>query len=416
MKVLGLITEYNPFHNGHKYHLETSIKQTNATHTVVVMSGNFLQRGEPAITNKWVRAEMAVREGADLVIEMPVSYACNSAEFFSYGGVSLLNNLNAVDTMSFGSEAGDIHKLKLISQILANEPQQYKENLKSFLSEGISFPRAREKALDKYFSNEHLNDILHSPNNILGIEYIKSLIKLKSPIIPYTFTRIKAHYHSEKIQANICSATAIRAYLSETDHKISHLTNVMPMPSFHLLQKCIADGFGPIHYDAFDKLILYTLRTCSKSNLKMIMDVTEGLENRIKEASLKAVNLQELLHLSKTKRYTRTRLQRIFIHALLGIHKVHIDQFNQSGGPRYARILAFSEKGRVLLKKLKKTSQIPILTNINKQNLDDPIARQMLSFDTLATDIYNLVYPKVMHQIGGSDFYKKPYYYSPTKY
>lgn len=409
MKVLGLITEYNPFHNGHKYHLEESIKQTGATHTISVMSGHFLQRGEPALTNKWLRAEMAVKSGIDLVVEIPTIYACNSAELFAFGGVSLLNHLGIVDVLSFGSEAGDINMLKIIAKILVDEPQQYKDHLKTFLSEGISFPKAREKALNKYFSDKNLNSQLQSPNNILGIEYIKNLIKLNSKIKPYTITRISAPYSSITMENNICSATAIRAYLSHSHNQIEPLINVMPIESFHVFQKSIANGFAPIHYSDFAKLILYKLRTASKSDLKKIMDVTEGLENRIKEFSSKAVTLEDLLQFTNTKRYPRTRLQRIFIHSLLGIQKNHIHKFNECGGSQYARVLAFSNKGRELLKILKKISQIPILTNINKQTITNPVAKQMLSFDTLATDIYSLGYPEIKNHIGGSDFYNKPY-------
>ncbi|QEK12013.1 nucleotidyltransferase [Crassaminicella thermophila] len=411
MKVLGLITEYNPFHNGHKYHLLKSVKQTNATHTIVVMSGNFLQRGEPALTDKWIRAEMAVKEGIDLVIELPVVYACNSAELFAYGSISLLNSLNIVDYICFGSEVGKIEELKLISKVLATEPSSYKNYLKEFLSEGISFPRAREKALSKYFSDTNLDSILKSPNNILGIEYIKSLIKLNSSIKPYTIKRIKADYHSADIKNNICSATAIRTYLSQENYHINNLTKVMPLNSFQTLKNSLKEGFSPVFYNDFDKLILYNLRTISKSTLMKIMDVNEGLENRIKEASVKAINLQNLLDLSKTKRYTRTRLQRIFIHALLGITKDHIYKFNQYGGSQYARILAFSSKGTKLLKKLKKSSNIPILTNINKQNLSNNIAQQMLFFDILATNVYSLGYPNINNRIGGNDYYKKPYFF-----
>lgn len=410
MKILGLITEYNPFHNGHKYHLEKSIKKTNATHTIAVMSGNFLQRGVPSLTNKWLRAEMAVKEGVDLVIELPTIYACNSAEFFAFGAISLLNNLGIVDAISFGSEIGQISPLNEVAKILVKEPTEYQNYLKEFLAEGISFPRAREKALGKYCSDESLEKVLHSPNNILGIEYMKSLIKCNSKITPHTITRIKAPYSSTNISSNICSATAIRTYITQEDYDLNTLKRVIPKNSFKVFEKSIGSGFSPIYYTHFEKILLYKLRTLSKVELKKVFDINEGLENRIKEMAVKATDLQSLLQGLKTKRYTLTRIQRIFAHILLGITKEHILMFNRYGGSQYARLLAFSTKGTEILKRLKKSSKIPILTNINKQILDHPMAKEMLSFDILATNIYNLAYPNSESRKGGSDYYHSPYF------
>ncbi|WZL74802.1 nucleotidyltransferase [Clostridiaceae bacterium 35-E11] len=411
MNVLGIVAEYNPFHNGHKYHLLESKRQTKATHTVVIMSGNFLQRGEPALTNKWIRAEMAVKEGVDLVIELPIIYACNSAELFAYGSISLLNHLKIVDFISFGSEAGNIEILKEISSILATEPLSYQNYLKSFLAQGLSFPDARAKALYKYINKQdmHLHSILHSPNNILGIEYIKALMKLNSSIMPFTLNRIKASYHSIHIEGDICSATAIRSHLSQASGDLSYLQNVIPKDSFYLLAKSMEKGFSPVSYADFDQMILSQLRRLPKTSLLQVMDVNEGLENRIKEGCFKATSIENLLQLVKTKRYTRTRLQRIFLHSLLGITHNFLLASNKLGGPQYARVLALSSKGAELLKKAKQSSNIPILTNINKQKLSSEIARQMLSFDILSTDLYSLSYPNIQNRIGSWDYYHKPY-------
>lgn len=409
MKVIGFIAEYNPFHNGHQYHLLESMQRINATHSIAIMSGNFLQRGEPALTNKWIRAEMAVKSGIDLVIELPMIYACNNADFFAFGAISLLNALNIVDFISFGSESGNIGALKKIAHIFLEEPDLYKKYLKEFLTQGLPFPLAREKAFSKYDPDQDLISILRSPNNILGIEYIQSLIKLKSPMIPYTLKRIHANYHSQRIQSRICSASAIRAYLSHSTNNPNELSKVMPLNSFHVLLKSIQDGFLPVLYHHFDQMLLYHLRITPKSTLKQIMDVTEGLENRIKNIALKAKSCQDFLQHVKTKRYTVTRLQRILIHSLLGITKEDILQFNQWGGPQYARILAFSTQGRDLLKVLRRTSQIPIITNINKQKLSSNIAQQMLDFDLLASNIYSLAYPNMDKRRGGDDYYNKPF-------
>ncbi|KXG76004.1 nucleotidyltransferase [Thermotalea metallivorans] len=409
MKVLGLITEYNPFHNGHKYHLEESKRITGATHTIAVMSGNFLQRGEPAITNKWFRAEMAVREGIDLVIELPFAYACNSAEYFAFGAVSLLHHLNIVDFLCFGSEEGNMEKLKKICRILVQEPEDYQQYLKQFLSQGLPFPKAREQALARYFMDESIGTLLQSPNNILGVEYIKSLLKLNSPIQPFTIKRIKAPYHSREIIHDICSATAIRSYLSCADCDIRSLSKVMPPGSFHAFARSLETGFGPIRYSDFDTLILYNLRRISTEDLRKIQDIGEGLENRIKAAAIKSTSVHELFSAIKTKRYTMTRLQRILIHSLLGLQKNHVCSFNRSGGAQYGRILAFSQNSGELIRVLKKKSAIPIVTNINKESLTTDVAKQMLAFDLMATDIYSLAYPKMENRRGGWDYSQKPF-------
>ncbi len=410
MKILGLITEYNPFHNGHKYHLDTAKKMTGATHTIAVMSGNFLQRGEPAITDKWHRAEMAVREGVDLVLELPFVYACNTAELFAYGAVSLLHHLDTVDSLCFGSEEGAIERLVKVSKVLLQEPESYRQILKIHLSEGLSYPQARSKALNQYFEDDALDALLQSPNNILGIEYIKALLKLGSSIQPFTLKRIQADYHSTEILSDICSATAIREHLSHKPNDTGYLSKVMPPSSLKTLENSFNLGFGPVSYSNLDQLILYRLRAASIDEIANIPDVIEGLENRFKEASMKATSYTEILHATKTKRYTMTRLQRILIHALIHLEKHHLSTFNHGGGAQYARVLAFSKNGPPLIKHLKQHSSIPILTNINREPLKTEIARKMLSFDILATNIYCLAYPNSKHRIGGWDYYKKPFF------
>ncbi|WP_129597276.1 nucleotidyltransferase [Anaerophilus nitritogenes] len=409
MKVLGLITEYNPFHNGHKYHLLSSKKKTNSTHTIAIMSGNFLQRGEPALLNKWIRSKMAVAEGIDLVIELPVIYACNSAEFFACGAISLLENIGIVDCICFGSESANIDNLQKIAKIFIEEPTSYKNHLKDFLSQGMSFPKARQKAIENYFKNSNLHQDLLMPNNILAIEYIKSLIKLNSSITPYTISRIKADYHSKNIEEDICSATAIREYIFHHKDCIDYLKRVMPQKSFSILNDSIKNQHGPMEYTNFEDLILYKLRTTPVDELIQITDVVEGLENKLKSASNSAYNIDTLISLSKSKRYTQTRLQRIFIHTLLKITKEDFLSFHKNSKAQYARILAFSKAGTELLKKMKKTSKIPVLTNINKQTLENPLSQKMLDFDILATDIYALGHKNISYKKAGQDYYQTPF-------
>jgi len=408
MKVLGLVTEYNPFHNGHKYHLLESIKKTDATHTIAVMSGNFLQRGEPALTNKWYRAEMAVREGVDLILELPVLYACSSAEFFSFGAISLLNNLNIVNEVCFGSECGDIEVLTSIAKVLLLEPPVYKESLRNFLSEGLSFPVARAKSLAIYFNNTDISKIVNSPNNILGIEYIKSIFRINSQIIPATIERVVADYHSSDIKANICSATAIRSFLKNTNYSLEDLKKVMPTESFNILTQSFSKGYGPVFLSDLEQSIFMTLRRISKSSLQNIMDVEEGLENRIIQASLKSYDLDQFFACVKTKRYTMTRLQRIIIHTLLNIKTDDYKHYNSLGGPQYVRVLAMNSRGRTLLKKIREVSSLPILTNLSKQFLADEAAKDMLAFDILASNVYSLGYPCKNNRGASSDYFHHP--------
>ncbi|MGO1820465.1 MAG: tRNA(Met) cytidine acetate ligase, partial [Senegalia sp. (in: firmicutes)] len=209
MKIVGLVTEYNPFHNGHKYHLERSKYETNCDYSIAIMSGNFVQRGEPAICDKWSRAKMAIDSGVDLVIELPTLYSTMSAEFFSYGAIKILDSLNSIDFISFGSETNDLKKLNSISKILAFEPLEFKYSLKKYLNEGNVFPKARSLALKEILKDKDLDKIINNPNNILAIEYMKSLIKLKSTIKAHSIKRISSNYNDKNLTGEISSATAI---------------------------------------------------------------------------------------------------------------------------------------------------------------------------------------------------------------
>ena len=274
-KILGIVAEYNPFHDGHLFHLNQSKKITNCDFTICVMSGNFIQRGESAILDKWARTKMALNNGIDLVVELPVIYAISSAENFSYGAVKILDSLN-VDYISFGSESGEIAPLEEIAEILNNEPEQYLQLLNKELDKGISYPKARENAINLYCRGGcpqppgHLwadaPMYLSHPNNILGIEYLKALKKLNSKIIPMTIKR-SFEYRS---------ATELRAMMNEND-----------CPK------------------TFEKEIFYVLKKMDVSEIGNLPDVTEGLEFKIKKALLSSLTLQELISNIKSKRYTR---------------------------------------------------------------------------------------------------------------
>lgn len=419
MNLLGLVVEYNPFHNGHKYHLEKSKEITNATHTVAIMSGSFLQRGEPALFDKYTRAEMAVKNGVDLVIELPTLYACQSAEIFSHGAVATLNSLNCVNSLCFGSEEGNIDILQTISEILVKEPSDFKTTLKNFLDEGIVFPVARSKALYEYIKNNHLlelsedelKQVLNSSNNILGIEYIKSLIKLNSSIKPYTITRIASKYNSTDIESNICSATAIRNSLKDnTDLKL--IENVVPLHTFNEINHKINTNFNPVFdYMFYDLLSSTIIRDVD--NLTKYFEVNEGIENKIYSNVFTSKNLEELINSTKSKRYTMTKIKRTLNNILLGINRDDVIKVKDLDRVPYIRILAFNNKGREIIKKIKTSSDIEIITKFSKiSHVDDPIFDTLIKYDLKSSNMYNLIYYKNNRNLlkGPMDYYLSPKY------
>lgn len=419
MNLLGLVVEYNPFHNGHKYHLEKSKEITNATHTVAIMSGSFLQRGEPALFDKYTRAEMAVKNGVDLVIELPTLYACQSAEIFSHGAVATLNSLNCVNSLCFGSEEGNIDILQTISEILVKEPSDFKTTLKNFLDEGIVFPVARNKALYEYIKNNHLlelsedelQQVLNSSNNILGIEYIKSLIKLNSSIKPYTITRIASKYNSTDIESNICSATAIRNSLKDnTDLKL--IENVVPLHTFNEINHKINTNFNPVFdYMFYDLLSSTIIRDVD--NLTKYFEVNEGIENKIYSNVFTSKNLEELINSTKSKRYTMTKIKRTLNNILLGINRDDVIKVKDLDRVPYIRILAFNNKGREIIKKIKTSSDIEIITKFSKiSHVDDPIFDTLIKYDLKSSNMYNLIYYKNNRNLlkGPMDYYLSPKY------
>ena len=279
MNVCGIVAEYNPFHNGHLYHIEETKKKTGCDAIVVVMSGNFIQRGVPALFDKWTRTKMALQSGADLVIELPLLYSISSAEYFAQGSVSLLDGLNVVDHISFGSNTTDLDALKRIANVLYLEPENYKKLLESELKRGTSFPIARSNALKNFLKKEYdakyISEILLDSNNILGIEYLKALLYCNSSIKPMVVERKGGNYNSTTITNNVCSATAIRELMEKEELKT--VQDVVPKATFDILNKEIVNGRTPMFLKNFEKEILYTLRRNSSKDLLNIADVTEGL-------------------------------------------------------------------------------------------------------------------------------------------
>jgi len=398
-KTLGIICEYNPFHNGHLYQLQESKKLLNYDYSVAIMSGNFTQRGEPAICDKWSRVQMALDAGVDLVIELPTIYSISSSENFAYGAVGILDSLNIIDYLSFGSEIGSIEPLKEIANILHNEPKDYKEELLNNLKEGCSFATSRQIALEKVCKNA---DILKSPNNILGIEYIKALYKLNSNIIPFTLKRKAVEHSSLETHEEFASASFIRNKIKENNFE--EIKKYLPQKSFNILSNLKEnDQLISSSLFTYEKEILYTLRNMTIDEIANIPDVSEGLEYLIKEASNKTNKLEELINIIKSKRYTYTRIQRILLYCLLGISKqdiYHSKDINNS----YIRILGMNKNGEEILKEIIKYAKLPVITSVSRF-LSNGLNNKLFLKDIQATNIYTLGYNS--NSLGNLDFTKR---------
>ncbi len=389
-KVLGIIAEYNPFHNGHLYHIENSKTKAQADAVVAVITGNFTQRGNTSIVNKWEKAKMAISSGVDLVIELPTIYSISSAENFAEGGIKILNELGIVDTISFGMESDNIVDLNNIADVLLIESKEYKEILKNELDSGISYPLARQNAIVKYLNDTKYENILNGSNNILAIEYLKALKKLKSKIIPIGIKREKVFYNSKKIVDEYASSTGIRQLLERK--RIEEIARVVPKSTFNILIDNIRKGTCIIDLSIFSKEIIYKLRCMTKKEIANLPEVSEGLENLIKESSAKTNNAMELINLIKSKRYTQTRIQRILLYALLGISKEDVDMSKKI--TPYVRVLGFNDKGKKMLSDI--SLKATTITSVKKFEEINKNAKykKMLEIDKLATDIYTLGYNK----------------------
>ncbi len=389
--VLGIVAEYNPFHNGHLYHLLKSKEEAKADSVIAVIGGNFTQRGEPSLLDKWCKAEMAIKNGADLIIELPVLYSISSAENFANGAVKILDSLKIVDTLSFGTETEDLNKLNIIANTLFKEPKEYKDMLSLFLKDGTSFPKAREQALIGYLKDTTFASILSSPNNILGIEYLKALKKYSSNINPINIVRKDAGHLSLDYIGQIASATAIRNLVYS--NRLRDVKTYITPASFTILSEELKNGHFVKDLSRFENIIIYNLRNMSLEEIANLPDVSEGLEYLIKKAANSCNNLLELINIVHSKRYTETRIKRILLYSLLKITEKDI-AISKKTMP-YIRILGFNEKGKNLISQIKKANpKLNIITSVKKFediNLNKNL-KTMLDKDILATNIYTLGY------------------------
>ena len=391
-KVLGIIAEYNPFHNGHLYQIQEAKKQIGADYVVAVMSGNFVERGNTSLVNKWVKAKMALLNEVDLVIELPTIYSISSAENFAEGAVKILDSLKVVNSICFGTETSDMAALNNIANVLYNEPKEYTTMLEHELSRGISFPKARESAMMMYLNDiKRYANIMSGSNNILAIEYLKALKKLKSNMNPVGIQRKKVYYNDERIIDEFASSTAIRKLVAKD--QFNEIRKVMPPRAYMLMLDEIKRGNYVIDLVKFEKEILYSLRKMTVEEIGNLQDVTEGLEHSIKKAANSCNNLMDLINMIKTKRYTQTRIQRILLYALLGITKKDIEESKKI--IPYVRVLGLNVKGKELISDVAAINKkLNIITSVKKfmdECNNKPLIR-MLEKDIFATNVYTLGY------------------------
>lgn len=382
MNNIGIIAEYNPFHNGHKYQLEKLKEITKYDNAICVISGNFIQRGLPAIYDKWTRTKMALEAGFDLVVELPTYYALNSAEKFALGGVNILNNLGIINNICFGVENNDLDSLNDIANILVEEPKEYIKILKEELQKGISYAKSRENAIIKYTNNKKYGNILNSPNNILGIEYLKALKKLKSNMAPLLIKRHISNYNDINIESNICSATSIREVMENKDikNKEEILSKVVPNYTYNIMQNNNITTLKD-----FEKEIIYSIRKMSIEELSQILEVNEGIQTRLKKYSFETNDIYQLVDLVKSKRFTQAKIQRILLHILLNMTENEFNYINKDN--EYIRVLGFNKNGKKLLKYIAQNTTIPIITSVNKY-IKQYGKNSLLEKDILSSNIY----------------------------
>lgn len=377
MKICATVAEYNPFHLGHLKHLDYIKANLGAEKLIVVMSGDFTQRGEPAVLNKFTRARHAVTAGADMVIELPTVFATANAETFAKGAINLIADLNCVDAICFGAENADKQKFLTLAAAMNDESKEFKKALKENLSDGVSLAKAKFLAL-KSLGREDLDEsLISSPNNILGLEYTKAILKRGANIDVYPLLRDDASHNDATLKKGVTSATSIR--------------NVIKSGEIKKLKKCVP----PFVYKdlksypyAFDKLLMAKLITSSAEELEKISDCTEGLENRIKALSKDNRTIDALVERVSTKRYPATRIRRILTANLLGI----TDNFVKTclNAKLYAKVLAVDSNSKDLISLLSENSEIPLLTRKSDCNALKKTAADCYLKDALASDLYDL--------------------------
>ncbi len=408
MKTVGIIAEYNPFHKGHAYHIQKAKEAAGANFVVVAMSGNFVQRGAPAIIDKYTRTKMALDGGADLVFELPVPFATAAAPIFAKAGVSLFHHLGCVDALCFGSESGNVDSLIATARILMEEPPEYKMFLQRFLKEGNSYPKSVQMAMQAMGA-----ELSASPNDTLAVEYSKALLKYNRAITPIAIMRQGNGYHETSLSSGFASASAIRNQIEqqiktltetkfissvhsinlERSSAISALEPFLPETSFSRMKDSFYHTF-PVTEDDFSLALAMILNAGQMTNGMSILqaaDMTPELSDRIQRilSSGQLFTFSELAEALKTKNITRARINRALLHCLLTISKNAIEEFRAHDFCSYARILGFKKEASPLLKAIKSNADIPIITKLaDAKNKLDETGKKLLSHELGASFLY----------------------------
>lgn len=375
MKISVVICEYNPFHNGHEYML-SQMRKNGSTHIAAVMSGNFTQRGDAAVFDKFTRAKAALHGGADLVIELPVEFACSYAERFAFGGVFAANALGCADELAFGSECGNISLLRTAAAAVNDE--NVLEELSMQLKKGITFAAARENAVQKIFGAD-ISSLLRCPNDILGIEYLKALSLCGSNISPAVIRRTGAGHDSSISENGITSAKNIRQMIYSGDKSF---VKYIPDYARKIYQTASDQPPQNGRMKKLENALLYRLRTMSKQEMAVLPEIAEGLENRLYNAARIYTDRESIINAVKSKRYTYARINRILTYTLLGFTAAELPE-----KPAYIRILGFNERGREILRAAKKNATLPIITRSSSLSEKDS-GRKMFDVESLCDDIY----------------------------
>lgn len=384
MKACGVIVEYNPYHNGHVHHIKETKKVSQADCIIAVMSGPFLQRGEPAIIDKFARAKAALESSVDIVMELPYLFAVQNSDIFAQGAVEILHKMG-VSSICFGSESGRIENFKESYQLLQKNKKVYEQRLKEHLNKGLSFPEASKLAYRSIGLSGETD--LAKPNNILGFSYIKAIYDNQLPIEPLTIQRISNQFHETDIRGNIASATSIRKQLIENNKLTEEAIQALPTESISALKNYKLYSGDWHHWELYFPFLHYRVMTMKESELGEILGVDEGIEYRIKKFARKATSMYDWIRLIKTKRYTWTRIQRMFVHILTNTKKQDVQHILEENSAPPLRILGFTEKGRSYLKQLRKENGPKLIFSLNT-SLDPSLEN-----DVRAARAYYSVFP-----------------------
>ena len=379
MKTAGIVAEYNPYHNGHRY-LTEKLRDNGASHIVAVMSGHLVQRGETASFSKWARAEAALQSGVDLVVELPSFYAILSAERFAFAAVSLLEKTGCVDLLGFGSESGELASLRCAADACVSPKAD--ALIRMELSQGVSYAAARQNAV-RTFAGEKAAELLSSPNDILGIEYLKALYRLDSAIEPFTVRRFGAGHDAADVEGESASASLIREKIRTNEA----ICGLVPDEAFTVYERELREGKAPCRMSELETALLFQLRRMTAEEFRLLPDVSEGLELRLVRAAQEARTLEEFYALAKTKRYAHSRLRRIALYAALGATKDDL-----LIAPPYLRILGMNERGLEVAARMKQTAKLPYGTSLAKLAVDAD-SRRIAALEQCAGNLFALGVP-----------------------